>query len=72
LQTSDVEIPTSFTSNLPGLAATQDYRVINSWGFDVNIPVPCASKYDVLTDLSLLHITTISHLNGGLFFIFHA
>ena len=29
LPTSDVEIPTSFTSNLGGLRAIQDYRVIN-------------------------------------------
>jgi predicted transposase YdaD len=38
LQTSDVEIPTRFESNLAGLTATQDYRVINLWEVDVNIP----------------------------------
>ncbi len=38
MQTSDVEIPTRFTSNLAGLTATQDYRVINLWEVDVNIP----------------------------------
>jgi len=38
LQTSDVEIPTRFASNVAGLAATQDYRVINLWEVDVNIP----------------------------------
>ena len=38
LPTSDVEIPTSFTSNLGGLRAIQDYRVINLWEVDVNIP----------------------------------
>jgi predicted transposase YdaD len=38
LQTTDVEIPTNFTSNLAGLRATQDYRVINLWEVDVSIP----------------------------------
>jgi len=38
LPTPDVEIPTSFTSNLYGLTAIQDYRVINLWEVDVNIP----------------------------------
>ncbi|MGH1396564.1 MAG: Rpn family recombination-promoting nuclease/putative transposase [Trichormus sp.] len=38
LPTGDVEIPTSFTSNLYGLRAIQDYRVINLWEVDVNIP----------------------------------
>jgi predicted transposase YdaD len=37
LQTSNVEIPTSFTSNLAGLRAIQDYRVINLWEVDVNV-----------------------------------
>jgi predicted transposase YdaD len=37
LQTSDTEIPTSFTSNIAGLRAIQDYRVINLWEVDVNI-----------------------------------
>jgi predicted transposase YdaD len=31
LQTSDTEIPTSVTSNLAGLRAIKDYRVINLW-----------------------------------------
>lgn len=38
LPTGDVEIPTNFTSNLAGLRAIQDYRVINLWEVDVNIP----------------------------------
>ena len=38
LPTKNVEIPTSFTSNLYGLRAIQDYRVINLWEVDVNIP----------------------------------
>ncbi len=38
LQTSDVEITTRFESNVAGLTATQDYRVINLWEVDVNIP----------------------------------
>ncbi|TAE53891.1 MAG: transposase [Nostocales cyanobacterium] len=38
LPTSDVEILTQFTSNVAGLTATQDYRVINLWEVDVNIP----------------------------------
>jgi predicted transposase YdaD len=38
LPTSDLEIPTSFTSNVYGLRAIQDYRVINLWEVDVNIP----------------------------------
>jgi predicted transposase YdaD len=37
LQTGDVEIPTNLTSNLAGLRAIQDYRVINLWEVDVNI-----------------------------------
>ena len=37
LQTSDVEIPTSFTSNIAGLKAIQDYRVINLWEVDVDV-----------------------------------
>lgn len=37
LQTNDTEIPTSFTSNIAGLRAVQDYRVINLWEVDVNI-----------------------------------
>ncbi|AFZ00692.1 hypothetical protein [Calothrix sp. PCC 6303] len=37
LQTTDVEIPTNFTSNLAGLRAIQDYRVINLWEVDVNV-----------------------------------
>jgi predicted transposase YdaD len=36
LPTSEA-IPTSFTSNLAGLRAIQDYRVINLWDVDVNI-----------------------------------
>jgi predicted transposase YdaD len=38
LPTTDQPIPTSFTSNLAGLRAIQDYRVINLWEVDVNIP----------------------------------
>lgn len=38
LPTTDVEIPITFTSNLGGLRAIQDYRVINLWEVDVNIP----------------------------------
>lgn len=37
LQTSDVEIPTSFTSEIAGLKAIQDYRVINLWEVDVDV-----------------------------------
>ncbi len=31
LQTSDIAIPTRFASNIAGLTAIQDYRVINLW-----------------------------------------
>lgn len=34
---SDAEIPTSYASNIAGLRAIQDYRVINLWEVDVNI-----------------------------------
>ncbi|WP_392482013.1 Rpn family recombination-promoting nuclease/putative transposase [Nostoc sp. C110] len=37
LKTSNNEIPTNFTSNIGGLRAIQDYRVINLWEIDVNI-----------------------------------
>lgn len=37
LQTSDVAIPTNFTSNISGLRAIQDYCVINLWEVDVNV-----------------------------------
>ncbi|MEH2453584.1 Rpn family recombination-promoting nuclease/putative transposase [Nostoc sp.] len=37
LKTGNNEIPTSFTSNIAGLRAIQDYRVINLWELDVNI-----------------------------------
>ncbi len=37
LSTRDIEIPTSFISNIAGLRAIQDYRVINLWEVDVNI-----------------------------------
>ncbi|MBD2523192.1 Rpn family recombination-promoting nuclease/putative transposase [Nostoc sp. FACHB-133] len=37
LKTSNNEIPTNFTSNIAGLRAIQDYRVINLWEIDVNI-----------------------------------
>ncbi|MEH2193395.1 MAG: Rpn family recombination-promoting nuclease/putative transposase [Nostoc sp.] len=37
LKTGNNEIPTSFTSNIAGLRAIQDYRVINLWEIDVNI-----------------------------------
>ncbi|WP_298913613.1 Rpn family recombination-promoting nuclease/putative transposase [uncultured Nostoc sp.] len=37
LKTGNNEIPTSFTSNIAGLRAIQDYRVINLWEVDVNI-----------------------------------
>lgn len=38
LPTSDTAIPTRYTSNIAGLTAIQDYRVINLWEVDVNIP----------------------------------
>ncbi|WP_353933269.1 Rpn family recombination-promoting nuclease/putative transposase (plasmid) [Okeanomitos corallinicola TIOX110] len=38
LPTNDVEIPRKFTSNVSGLTATQDYRVINLWEVDASIP----------------------------------
>jgi predicted transposase YdaD len=38
LQTSDTIIPTRYESSIAGLTATQDYRVINLWEVDVNIP----------------------------------
>ncbi|MFN6561956.1 MAG: Rpn family recombination-promoting nuclease/putative transposase [Nostoc sp. ChiSLP01] len=37
LKIGDGEIPTTFTSNIAGLQARQDYRVINLWEVDVNI-----------------------------------
>jgi len=37
LKASDAEIPTSYASNIAGLRAIQDYRVINLWDVDVNI-----------------------------------
>lgn len=37
LKASDAEIPTSYASNIVGLRAIQDYRVINLWEVDVNI-----------------------------------
>ncbi|MHC5938752.1 Rpn family recombination-promoting nuclease/putative transposase [Nostoc sp.] len=37
LKASDAEIPTSYASNIAGLRAIQDYRVINLWEVDVNI-----------------------------------
>ncbi|WP_414754108.1 Rpn family recombination-promoting nuclease/putative transposase [Anabaena sp. CCY 9910] len=37
LKTNSEKVPTSFTSNLAGLRAIQDYRVINLWEVDVNI-----------------------------------
>ncbi|MES1021424.1 transposase [Gloeocapsa sp. BRSZ] len=37
LKSNDEEIPSRFTSNLAGLQARQDYRVINLWEVDVNI-----------------------------------
>lgn len=37
LKASDAEIPTSYTLNIAGLRAIQDYRVINLWEVDVNI-----------------------------------
>ncbi|MFN6536669.1 MAG: Rpn family recombination-promoting nuclease/putative transposase [Nostoc sp. EkiNYC01] len=36
LKGSNTEIPTTYTSNVAGLRATQDYRVINLWEVDVN------------------------------------
>ncbi len=35
LKASDAEIPTSYASNIAGLRAIQDYRVINLWEVDV-------------------------------------
>ncbi|BAY25220.1 hypothetical protein NIES2100_50260 [Calothrix sp. NIES-2100] len=44
LKTSNAEIPTRYQSNIAGIEAYQDYRVINLWEVDVNIvfeqPVP--------------------------------
>ncbi|MEH1825672.1 MAG: Rpn family recombination-promoting nuclease/putative transposase [Nostoc sp.] len=37
LKATDAEIPTSYASNIAGLRAIQDYRVINLWEVDVNI-----------------------------------
>jgi predicted transposase YdaD len=37
LPTNDETIPTCFASNVAGLRAIQDYRVINLWEVDVNI-----------------------------------
>ncbi|MEH2462643.1 Rpn family recombination-promoting nuclease/putative transposase [Nostoc sp.] len=37
LKSGNNEISTSFTSNIAGLRAIQDYRVINLWEVDVNI-----------------------------------
>ncbi|MBD2681412.1 MULTISPECIES: Rpn family recombination-promoting nuclease/putative transposase [Nostoc] len=36
LKGTNTEIPTTYTSNVAGLKATQDYRVINLWEVDVN------------------------------------
>ncbi|MDM9580831.1 Rpn family recombination-promoting nuclease/putative transposase [Nostoc sp. GT001] len=36
LKGSNTDIPTTYTSNVAGLRATQDYRVINLWEVDVN------------------------------------
>ncbi|MBN3927074.1 MAG: Rpn family recombination-promoting nuclease/putative transposase, partial [Nostoc sp. NMS4] len=36
LKGTNTEIPTSYASNVAGLRATQDYRVINLWEVDVN------------------------------------
>ncbi|MBH8578394.1 Rpn family recombination-promoting nuclease/putative transposase [Nostocaceae cyanobacterium CENA369] len=37
LKVNNTEIPTTYTSNVAGLRAIQDYRVINLWEVDVNI-----------------------------------
>ncbi|MBD2201250.1 Rpn family recombination-promoting nuclease/putative transposase [Calothrix sp. FACHB-1219] len=37
LKTGDAEIPTNYETNIAGLRAIQDYRVINLWEVDVNI-----------------------------------
>lgn len=37
LKTSDAQIPITYTSNVAGISAHQDYRVINLWEVDVNI-----------------------------------
>lgn len=37
LKLNNAEIPSSYTSNIAGLQARQDYRVINLWEVDVNI-----------------------------------
>ncbi len=37
LQTSQVEISTSYVSNIAGLQVRQDYRVINLWEVNVNV-----------------------------------
>ncbi|TVP58455.1 MAG: transposase [Nodularia sp. (in: Bacteria)] len=37
LKVSNAEIPSTYTSNVAGLQARQDYRVINLWEVDVNI-----------------------------------
>ncbi|WP_017655103.1 hypothetical protein [Fortiea contorta] len=37
LKTGDEEIPNRFASDIAGLKATQDYRVINLWEVDVNL-----------------------------------
>ena len=37
LKTSNAQIPTSYESNIAGLRAIQDYRVINLWEVDVSI-----------------------------------
>jgi predicted transposase YdaD len=37
LKNSDTTIPTKYASNIAGLQARQDYRVINLWEIDVNI-----------------------------------
>ncbi len=38
LKNSDTTIPTKSASNIAGLQARQDYRVINLWEIDVNVP----------------------------------
>ncbi len=37
LKVSNAQIPSTYTSNIAGLQARQDYRVINLWEVDVNI-----------------------------------
>ncbi|WP_375494962.1 transposase, partial [uncultured Nostoc sp.] len=37
LKASEAQIPTTYMSNIAGISAHQDYRVINLWEVDVNI-----------------------------------